>query len=113
MACAGSMERGLAWRGRARSDSRGYDVAGLRPSTALVAETVDGGGERRVGDEAGRQDEEEEELQRSGWRRQAGEGTGRRFGRCGACAQRRRGKGMEAARGRRWDREDGDRALWR
>ena len=33
----------------------------------------------------------------------------------GARAQRRRGKGMEAARGRRWDREDGDRALrrWR
>ena len=40
-------------------------MAGLRPSTALVAETVDGGGERRVGDEAGRQDEAEEELQRS------------------------------------------------
>ena len=48
--------------------SRGYDAAGLRPSTALVAGTVDGGGERRVGDEAGREDEAEEELQRSGWR---------------------------------------------
>ena len=44
--------------------------------------------------------EAEEELQRSGWRRQAGEGTGRRFGRCGTRAQRRWGKGMEAARGR-------------
>ena len=90
--------------------SRGYDAAGLRPSTALVAGTVDGGGERRVGDEAGREDEAEEELQRSGWRwwwrRHGCEARARATGRRGSTRTRCRCGMRERARGgREVDRE--------